>query len=173
MDGPVAGAVGPIPVGIAVILGCALELILGYAAPVTAEIGIVPETCPGHRVVVLAHSEKATKRHDGVSDLAAHLVDHYSLHGSDLVVVPAVHRRSLDLVAADQRDGLSPIVTVVAIVFFSLWLDARQCALFRGTSIAVTRSVGSDSGKWLCTAPHVSLACVALDVSHLELEHPP
>src|SRR4029079_19612445 len=45
-----------------------------------------------------------------LSVCAAHLVEREPLDGSDLVVIPAIHRGSLDLVAADQRYGLPPVV---------------------------------------------------------------
>ena len=101
MDSTVAGAIGPVPVRIAVELRRSLKLIFSYADPVSAKSGIVLEACPGHRVVVLPHPEEASKRHDCLSNLAADLVDHYPLDGSDLIVIPAVNRRSLDFVAAD------------------------------------------------------------------------
>src|ERR1700731_1460216 len=55
-------------------------------------------------------TEEAAERHDRVSNLAANFVDHYSLHGSDLAVIFAVDRCSLDFIAADQRHSLSSVI---------------------------------------------------------------
>jgi hypothetical protein len=55
---------------------------------------------PGYRIIVFAHSQKTAKRHNCVRHLAAYLVDHHSLHGSDVAIIGTVNSGSLDLVTA-------------------------------------------------------------------------
>src|SRR5262249_18722153 len=65
------------------------------------------EVHPRRRIVVLADAEKAAVAQDRIGDLAAHLVEHHALDLADLLVIGAVDRGALDLVAADQRGGLA------------------------------------------------------------------
>src|SRR6476659_1803812 len=136
-------SVGPIPVGTAVEPRRIVELILSNADPVAAQPGIVLEARPGHGEVVLTHSEEAAKRYDGVSDLAADLVEHYPLNGSDLIVIPAVYRRPFHLIAADQTHSLSPIVYSRRSHCLGppSGVKARVSAPLVGTFILIVRSV--------------------------------
>ena len=55
-------AIRPIPLGVAVIFRRALKLILGNTNSIAAKIGVVLQACPGHRVVVFAHSQEAASQ---------------------------------------------------------------------------------------------------------------
>src|SRR4029077_5380986 len=61
----VPAAVRPIPLGVAVIFGSALELVFSDADTITANAGVVLQACPGQRVVVFAHSQEAAWRPRG------------------------------------------------------------------------------------------------------------
>src|ERR1700722_5174926 len=54
-------AIRPVPLGVAIIFRRALKLILGNTNSIAAKIGVVLQACPGHRVVVFAHSQEAAE----------------------------------------------------------------------------------------------------------------
>src|SRR3954454_13051714 len=70
-----------------------------------------------------ACSQKTTKRYDCVRHFAAYLVDHHSLHGSDVAIIGTVNSRSLDLVTADERGCLASVVYSC----FHLWPPVSHC----------------------------------------------
>src|SRR6185436_15239922 len=76
-----------------------------HAGDVAAEGGIVFQRLPGQWIVVVADAEKSTEGEHGVRHPAALLVDHHALDRADLVLIGAIDRSSLDLVAADQVTG--------------------------------------------------------------------
>jgi hypothetical protein len=73
MDGPVPRTVRRIPVSVPIESRRTSQLILSHVDAIALQGSIVLEARPGHWEVVLAHSEEAAKRYDGVSDLAADL----------------------------------------------------------------------------------------------------
>src|SRR4029077_14336630 len=86
VNAAIPGAIGPIPVGVPVVLWRALELIFGHANAVAAEPGVVFQIRPRHRVVVLAHAKESAKRHHCICDLAADFVDHDPLDAPDFAI---------------------------------------------------------------------------------------
>jgi hypothetical protein len=97
-----AGRIAPIPGVIVAELRRALELRFGDSGDIAAEVGIVFQRLPGQRIVVVANPQKSTEAQHGVGHLAAHLVDHNALDGSDLRFVGAVNRSAFNLVTANQ-----------------------------------------------------------------------
>src|SRR5205823_12618379 len=55
------------------------ELVLGEVDEIAAEIGVVFQRRPRHRVIILAHAHEAAEAQDRIGDLAGDLVDHHAL----------------------------------------------------------------------------------------------
>ena len=103
----VSGAVRPIPIGALAVFGRTFKLVLGYADPIAAKIGVVFQIGPWHRIVILSHAEETTEGYDCVCDFAADFVDHNALDAADLPIVSSIDCRTFHLVASDQRHGLA------------------------------------------------------------------
>src|SRR4051812_2400857 len=107
IDRPRARRVRPVPAVVVAVPRGSFELLLGYSGAVAAQSCVVFQRLPGQRVVLVAHAQKPAEAQDRVGNLAADLVDHDPLDGSDLLIVRTINRGSLDLVTADQISGLS------------------------------------------------------------------
>src|SRR5690242_9204244 len=82
-----AAAIGPIPGGAATVFRRGLELIVGDVDLVAAELLVVGQERPRHRIVILAETEETAEAHHRIRDLAADLVDHHPLDLADLLAV--------------------------------------------------------------------------------------
>ena len=97
----------PSPVVLVPILRRPIEHVLSDTGPITPEVGVIFQARPGHRVVVLSHSEKATEAHHGVCHLPRYLINHKPLNFSDLFVVETINVGAFYLIAPNERAGLT------------------------------------------------------------------
>src|SRR5262245_3634469 len=72
-----AFAIAPVKLAAGAVGRGGAELLVGNVELVAFEFRIVPERIPRQRMILLPHAEEAAEPHHGVSDLAAHLVDHH------------------------------------------------------------------------------------------------
>jgi hypothetical protein len=86
VDLAVAGAIVPVPLAIAAVLGRTLQPISSEAGAVAAETCVVFQRRPRQRIVILADAEKSAERRYGIRDLTADLVDHDALYAPDLLI---------------------------------------------------------------------------------------
>ena len=68
-------------------------------------IAVVFQLIPGQGMELLANTEEATERHDGVDGLTAHLVEHDVIDPAELLAGRVVDGSSLDLVGGNQGAG--------------------------------------------------------------------
>src|SRR5262249_29923671 len=117
------------------------ELILGHVDAVALQANFVLEGGPRHWEILFAHAEESAERHDCVSNFAADLIDHYSLHGPDLLSVPPVYCGSFDLVASNQCG--SPSSYIYCDHFYSPFSGGLGKSYPLGTLDALGRSFHS------------------------------
>src|SRR4029453_15673698 len=98
-------AIVPVPT-IARVLRCTVELLLGDVGAVPTKAGVIAEGCPWDRIVVVADAQEAAKAEHGIGHMAASLVDHDTLDGTNLLACGAIDIRAFHFVAADEASGL-------------------------------------------------------------------
>src|SRR6185437_6551294 len=83
----------------------AFQSVLVYVGTVPAEIAVVSEHLPRHRVMVLADAQKAAEAQHGVGNFAAGLVNHDVLDRTDFLVSGAIDGFPRLLIAGDEVAG--------------------------------------------------------------------
>src|SRR5262245_11032414 len=99
-------AIFPVPT-IARVLRRTLELLLSNVGAVPPQAGVIVEGGPGDRIVVAADAEEAAKAEHSIGHLAAALVDHDALDGTNMLAMGVIDIRAFYFIATDETNGLS------------------------------------------------------------------
>src|SRR5262249_25636493 len=85
------------------------EPLFGNANHISIPLGVVLQDFPGKREELTAHPQEATVFQDGITDLSAAFVDHYSLNVAEAVAPRVLDIRAGDLFGRDQTRSLPNI----------------------------------------------------------------
>src|SRR5262249_43745819 len=96
---------GPQKILVHVVARGVLERLAVDIDQIAAPLGVVAQRGPRQRMILLADSQKAAERSDGVDRLAAHLVDQDVVDGTELLTLRVVDAGSFHLVGGDQSSG--------------------------------------------------------------------
>lgn len=100
-----------------------VQLIAVELGDIAILVGVIIQRIPRHRIMILAHAEKAAKADDYIGHLAAGLVDHQVADRSELFAGAVKHGRSIDLVRTNEILTNRIVVTGVRIATDGLSID--------------------------------------------------
>src|SRR5215218_1958630 len=81
------------------------QLVFSDIGAVATQTGVIVELRPGDRVVMTAKSQKAAENYIGIDDAPAHLFDHETLDGADVLALEVVHGGALNPITLDNGLG--------------------------------------------------------------------
>src|SRR5262249_23641261 len=99
-------AIFPVP-AITCVLRRTFELLLSNVGAVPTKAGVIGEGSPWDRIVVAADAEEAAKAEHGIGHLAAALVDHDALDGTNMLAMGVIDIRAFHFIAPDETSGLT------------------------------------------------------------------
>src|SRR5215475_8364903 len=99
-------AIVPVPIT-ACVLWRTFELLLRKGGAVPPQAGVIREGLPGERIVVAADAQEAAKAEHSIRHLAAALVDHDALDGSNMLAFGVIDIRAFHFIAPDETSSLS------------------------------------------------------------------